>query len=267
MLEAPEKGFYPSFWLANRDGVSFYHGEPSPIKLLTDRRISVEDMALDLESSQRAYIAEAGSSRVVALEGDPEGLLEGRLLEVAAQDLGEQVEYVQAESTEVYAATRDKLFVMRREDLSVEETVDFREPLADEALKSAPVSGMAVGKEKVYLTLEGQPYVVRPREAPRRARGARQAQGRDAARLQDGEVDPGDRGRRELQECRQGLRRLARGQPVLRHGGRDLTARANLKALHILVEEAREARRERDGPAEVTAGQGALPRTTPQIQA
>ncbi|MDP9476125.1 MAG: hypothetical protein M3R38_10660 [Actinomycetota bacterium] len=160
MLEAPEKGLYPSFWLADRDGVSFYHGDPAPMRRLTGERIGANDIAVDHESSQRAYVAEAGTGRVVALEGDPEGLLEGELLEVAERDLGEEVRHVETTTTEVYAATENELFVMRREDLSVEETVDFRAPLGDEALKRAPVSGMAVGKEKVYLTLEGQPYVV-----------------------------------------------------------------------------------------------------------
>lgn len=160
MLEAFEKAPNPSFWVADREGVSFYHGDPVPIRRLTGQRIAVNDIAVDHESSQRAYVAEAGSSRVVALEGDPEGLLEGELLRVAERDLGEEVEHVEATATEVYAATENRLFVMRREDLSVEETVDFRRPLRDEALANVPVSGMAVGKENVYLTLEGQPYVL-----------------------------------------------------------------------------------------------------------
>ena len=160
MLEAFEKAQNPSFWVANRDGVSFYHGDPAPLRRLTGEGIGANDIAVDHESSQRAYVAEAGSGRVVALEGDPEGLLEGELLEVAERDLGEEARHVETTTTEVYAATENKLFVLRREDLSVEETVDFREPIEDEALKSAPVSGMAVGKENVYLTLTGQPYAL-----------------------------------------------------------------------------------------------------------
>ena len=160
MLEAFEKAQNPSFWVANREGVSFYHGDPTPIRRLTGERIGVNDIAVDHESSQRAYVAEAGSNRVVALEGDPEGLLEGEILEVAERDLGEETRHVETTATEVYATTKNELFVLRREDLSVEETVDFRESLEDEALRRAPISGMAVGKENVYLTLEGQPYVL-----------------------------------------------------------------------------------------------------------
>ena len=160
MLEAFEKAQTPSFWVANRDGVSFYHGDPAPIRRLTGEKIAVNDIAVDHESSQRAYVAEAGTGRVVALEGDQEGLLEGELLEVAERDLGEEVRHVETTTTEVYAATENRLFVLRREDLGVEETVDFREPIEDEAPKSAPVSGMAVGEENVYLTLQGQPYVL-----------------------------------------------------------------------------------------------------------
>ncbi|MDP9474337.1 MAG: hypothetical protein M3R38_01325 [Actinomycetota bacterium] len=160
VLEAFEKAQNPSFWVAGSEGVFFYHGDPTPIRRLTGEGISANDIAVDHESSQRAYVAEAGTGRLVALEGDPEGLLEGELLEVAERDLEEDVRHVETTATEVYAATENKLFVLRREDLSVEETVDFRESLEDEALKSAPVSGMAVGEENVYLTLEGQPYVL-----------------------------------------------------------------------------------------------------------
>ena len=160
ILEAFEKAQNPSFWVANREGVSFYHGDPTPIRRLTGEGIGANDIAVDHDSSQRAYVAEAGSNRVVALEGDPEGLLEGELLEVAERDLGEEARHVETTTTEVYAATEKRLFVLRREDLSVEETVDFREPLEDEALRRALVSGMAVGKENVYLTLTGQPYVL-----------------------------------------------------------------------------------------------------------
>ena len=160
MLETFEKASNPSFWVADREGVSSYHGDPAPIRRLTGYGIGVNDIAVDHESSQRAYVAEAGSGRVVALEGDPEGLLEGELLEVAARDLGEEARLLEATATEVYAATENRLFVMRREDLSVEEVVDFRGALRDGALERASVSGMAVGKDNVYLTLEGQPYAL-----------------------------------------------------------------------------------------------------------
>lgn len=160
MLETFEKASNPSFWVADLEGVSFYHGDPTPITRLTGYGIGVNDIAVDHESSQRVYVAEAGSGRVVAVEGDPEGLLEGELLEVAARDLGEEARHLEATATEVYAVTENRLFVMRREDLSVEEVVDFRGPLRDGALERAPVSGMAVGKDNVYLTLEGQPYAL-----------------------------------------------------------------------------------------------------------
>ncbi len=156
MLETFEKASNPSFWVADREGVSFYHGDPAPIGRLTGYRIGVNDIAADHESSQRAYVAEAGSGRVVALEGDPEG----KLLEVAVRELGEEARHLEATATEVYAATENGLFVMRREDLSVEEVVEFRGPLPAGALKNAPVSGMAVGKDNAYLTLEGQPYAL-----------------------------------------------------------------------------------------------------------
>lgn len=55
MLEAFEKAPNPSFWVAERGGgVSFYHGDPTPIRRLTGEEIGVNDLAVDHESSQRA---------------------------------------------------------------------------------------------------------------------------------------------------------------------------------------------------------------------
>lgn len=116
-----------------------------------------EDIAVDLTSAQRAYVAEG--SRVVALEGDPEGLLEGDLEVVATRELGERVERVASDELYVFAATGGELVVMRRETLELVETVDIGRLLEREGAGPAPVSGIAVGKEDVYLTFEGEPYV------------------------------------------------------------------------------------------------------------
>lgn len=158
LLEAPEKGLYPAFWVAGSRGLAHYTGDPP------ERKASMEmeagDIAVDPVSAQRAYVAEAGTGRVAAVEGDAEALLEGDLEVVVERTLGERVEHIAVGELFVYAATRERLVVMRRHDLKTYETTEYREPLERDPLKSAGISGLTVGKERVYLTLGGEPYLL-----------------------------------------------------------------------------------------------------------
>lgn len=116
--------------------------------------------AVDIETAQRAYVGEGDSNRVVAVEGDPQGILEGKLEEVAEQDLEEKAEHLDAEDLRVIAATQNKLVEMKREGLAILETVDFRSFLQQQGLGDARISGMAVTGNRVHLTLEGEPYLL-----------------------------------------------------------------------------------------------------------
>lgn len=156
LVEAPEKGLDPAFWTSGLDGVAFYSGNPP--ERMVGERIEATDIAVDLSSMQRAYVAEG--ERIVALEGDPEDFLEGELVAVKTRSLGEEVEHVASDELHVFAATKHKLVAMRRESLKVVETVDFGRLLQREGITPDGVSGITVGKEDVYLTFEGEPYVL-----------------------------------------------------------------------------------------------------------
>lgn len=156
IVEAPEKGLDPAFWTSGPGGVAFYGGNPP--ERLVGERIEATDVAVDLSSMQRAYVAEG--ERVVALEGDPEDLLEGELVAVKTRSLGEKVEHVASDELHVFAATEHELVAMRRESLDVVRTVGFGRLLEREGIEPAGISGITVGKEDVYLTFEGEPYVL-----------------------------------------------------------------------------------------------------------
>jgi hypothetical protein len=158
LVEAPDKGLDPAFWVAGPGGVAFYGGNPP--ERLVGRPVEATDIAVDLTSSQLAYVAEA--DRVVALEGDPERFLEGKLEVVATRSLGEKVEHVASDELHVFAATKTRLVVMRRETLEPVETVDFSRLLDREGIRPAGISGITAGMggKEVYLTLEGEPYVL-----------------------------------------------------------------------------------------------------------
>jgi hypothetical protein len=156
LVEAPEKGLDPAFWIAGPGGVAFYGGDP--LERMVWRPMEAQDIAVDLTSSQRAYIAEA--DRVVALEGDPERLLEGNLEVMATRNLGERVECLTSDELHVFAATQDKLVAMRRETLEPIDSVAFGPILEREGVRPSDISGITVGAEDVYLTPEGEPYLL-----------------------------------------------------------------------------------------------------------
>jgi hypothetical protein len=81
---------------------------------------------------------------------------------MASRDLGETVEAVSSDALYVYAATLDKLVVMRRETLETVETVDLASKYEQKGLDPTGISGISTGESSggVYLTLEGEPYVV-----------------------------------------------------------------------------------------------------------
>ena len=87
-------------------------------------------------------------------------MLEGGLEEVAEQDLDERAEHLDAVELRVHAATQNKLVQMKRDNLEVLETVEFRSFLEEQGFGEARVSGMAVTGDRVYLTLEGEPYIL-----------------------------------------------------------------------------------------------------------
>lgn len=156
LVEAPEKGLEPAVWVSGPGGVAFYGGDP--LERMVGERIEATDLAVDLSSMQRSYVAEG--ERVVALEGDPEGFLEGELVAVETRDLGEKVEHVASDELHVFAATRHELVAMRRESLEVVETMRFGRLLEREGVEPDGISGITVGREDVYLTFEGEPYVL-----------------------------------------------------------------------------------------------------------
>jgi len=156
LLEAPEKGLDPAFWIAGQDGVAFFGGNP-PGRMAW-KPMEAQDIAVDLTSSQRAYIA--GADRVVALEGDPERLLEGNLEVMATRSVGERVWCLTSDELHVFAATRDKLVAMRRETLEPVDSVAFGPLLERENVRPSDITAITVGAEDVYLTLEGEPYVL-----------------------------------------------------------------------------------------------------------
>ena len=161
-IDIPERGLEPEFWLWGPGGISQFLGSPPEPKV--SMPIDARSFTLDADTAQRAYVGEDGSGRVVALEGDAAGGMDGKLRVVAEQDLGQTAQYLDEEELWLVAATQDKLVQMRRDDLSVLTATDFRSFLQRKDLGDAKVSGMIVTEDRVLLTLKGEPYVLSVRK-------------------------------------------------------------------------------------------------------
>ncbi len=163
LIETSKEGDPGQFWIAGPQGVAFYGTPP---------RISSENDALGLQASspleasalavndgepRKAYVA-AGNEHVVALQ--PAGT-NGELEVTAAAHPEGKVRHLAVEDGRLYAATSGELLVLDGGDLDLLKTVNFGEALRDEGIAEAETSGIAVGEESVYLTLENAPYLVR----------------------------------------------------------------------------------------------------------
>lgn len=164
-LDGSERGRLVEYHVAGPRGIAHYKGDAGSVEKKDEIAISAHRTAGDMTKPTRLYVAEEGTGRLLAVGEKP--ALDG--LAVAAEaDLGEPVEYLGVDATRIYAATENKLVVLETDSyegyegnkFTIVDTIDFRTPLEDGALESAPLSGLAVGDDRVYLTLEGEPYIV-----------------------------------------------------------------------------------------------------------
>lgn len=163
-LDGAKRGRRIDYHLAGPGGITHYQGSPGSVQDEGAIGISAEKTAGDLVKSSRLYVAEKGTDRLLAVDSKrgEEGL------EVVGQaHLGEPVHYLDVDETRIYAATERTLVVLttnsfegyHNQTIPVVTTINFRSVLPGEAT-GAPLSGLAVGPDRVYLALKGQPYVV-----------------------------------------------------------------------------------------------------------
>ncbi|RCW45977.1 hypothetical protein DFQ14_102279 [Halopolyspora algeriensis] len=164
-LHGPERGRPAEFFVLGPRGIAVYEGHPAPLEKTDDIGIGVSAVAGDTIKVSRVYVAEAGTDRLLAVGLDKQG----KHLRVAAEArLGEPVEHLGVDHTRIYAATHNKLVVLETNSFTGFEhghftkvdTIEFRRHLENRALRNAPLSGLAVGSDRVYLTLRGQPAAV-----------------------------------------------------------------------------------------------------------
>lgn len=146
-------------------GIDHYKGPPSAVQRKGRMALPVETSTGDLVKPSRLYVAERGTARLYAV--DSRRSLHG--LEIVARtSLDAPVRHLGVDERRIYAATADGLVVLESNsfegfgdgNFAVVDRIDVRSALPSAELRKAPVSGLAVGPDRVYLTLRGRPYVV-----------------------------------------------------------------------------------------------------------
>ena len=112
----------------------------------------------------RIYVGETGTNDLVAVDSSRSA---DGLRVVGRADLGAPVRFVDDDAHRIYAATDNRLVVLETRSfggfdggkIPVLQTIDFRKYLPA-AARSAKLSGVADGPDRIFLTFDDQPYIL-----------------------------------------------------------------------------------------------------------
>lgn len=145
-------------------GIRHYKGSSSPAEKRGSLAMDVAVSAGDGTAVTRSYVAGHDDATLYAVDsrrgGDGLKVLASTRLPGPIRELG-------TDDTRIYAATDHEVVALKTASfigfptrtIPVIRTIDYRSALPP-AARSAPLSGMALAADRVYLTLAGVPYVV-----------------------------------------------------------------------------------------------------------
>lgn len=163
-IDGAKRGRRIDYHVAGPDGIAHHKGDPGAVEVDGAIGIAAEKTTGDLTKPSRLYVAEKGTDRLLAVDTEPS--LHGLHI-VAQTHLGEPVRYLGVDDIRLYAATEHTLVVFKTNSFEgypnhtfpTLTPIDFRSALPPQA-RNAELSGLAVGPDRIYLTLKDQPYIV-----------------------------------------------------------------------------------------------------------
>jgi hypothetical protein len=163
-IDGANRGRDIEYHVYGRSGIRYYSGPSSPPEELGSLAMDVASSAGDGAAVTRSYVARRDSDMlyVVDLRRSGEGLKVR-----AATRLPSPIRRIGTDDTRIYAATDREVAVLEtnsfmrfpNDTIPVLRITNYRTALP-ESQRSAPLSGMALGPHRVYLTFEGTPLVV-----------------------------------------------------------------------------------------------------------
>jgi hypothetical protein len=164
VIDGANRGREIEYHVYGPSGVRYYKGPSSPPDELGSLAMDVASSAGDGTAVSRSYVARRDDDTlyVVDLQRTNEGLKVR-----AATRLPSPIRQIGTDDTRIYAATDREVAVLEtnsfmrfeQDKIPVLRITNYRAALP-EAQRSAPISGMALGPHRVYLTFKGTPLVV-----------------------------------------------------------------------------------------------------------
>ena len=163
-IDGANRGRDIDYHLYGPSGIRYYKGPSSPPEQRGSLNMNVAVSAGDGAEVTRSYVASRDSSVLYAVGSRRGG--EG-LTVLATAHLPSPVRALGTDDTRLYAATDGQLVTLEthsftgypQNTIPMLRVTNYRAELPA-AAQSAPVTGMAVGPHRVYLTLAGTPYLV-----------------------------------------------------------------------------------------------------------
>lgn len=164
-LDGPNRGRLIDYHVLGPKGVSHYKGAQDEVERVGTLAIPVRTAASDKAKTSRLYVAEQGTNKLRAVDTTRS---QDGLEIVATSRFDEPIEALATDDLRIYAVTQHRLLVLAANNvqgfgdgaLRVVKRVPYRRALHGAKVKHAAPSGIAVGDERVYLTLRGEPYMV-----------------------------------------------------------------------------------------------------------
>lgn len=165
-IDGSTRGREIDYHVYGPSGIRYYKGHSSPP---AERGSLTMDVAVSAGNSTkvtRTYVAGHHHGVLYAVDSIRGG--EGLGVAGRAQLPSSPIRYLGTDDTRIYAATDHQLVTLEtasfggyaNDTIPVIHVVDYRSGLPGGQAKSAPLSGMAVGPHRVFLTLRGTEYVV-----------------------------------------------------------------------------------------------------------
>lgn len=164
-IDGANRGREIDYHLYGPSGIRYYKGPSSPPEEHGSLPLDVAVSAGDGTQVTRSYVAGRNDDVLYAV-GSRQG---GEGLQVlGSARLPSAIRYLGTDDARIYAATDREVVALEtasftgfpHQSIPVIRVTNYRAGLPAGAVQAAPVSGMAIGPHRVYLTLAGTPHVV-----------------------------------------------------------------------------------------------------------
>lgn len=165
-IDGSTRGRDIDYHLYTPSGIRYYKGHSSPPEERGALAMDVAATAGNNTKTTRTYVADHHHNVLYSVDSIRGG--EGLGVAGRAQLPSSAIRYLGTDDTRIYAATDQQLVTLEiasfggypNDTIRVLHVVDYRSSLPAGQAKSAPLSGMAVGPHRVFLTLRGADYVI-----------------------------------------------------------------------------------------------------------